>query len=498
MTSVPTFDDDFNSLSLWNGTSGVWDTAAPYVPLNGNGYSLPTNGEQEWYINANYAPTATIRPWTISDGILALSAALAAPSIQPLIDGYQYTSGAINTSQSFSQTYGYFEMRAELPAGQGYWPAFWLLPENGSWPPEIDVIEMLGNNPSVYYTSIHSGTASAEVNAGQGNTVLDTSAGFHTYGVDWEPEFITFYFDGSPVYQTPTPADMNTPMYMIANLAVGGSWPGDVDASTPFPGQMQIDYIRAYATLPTDILAQEVTASGSVTTSAANYVVPTNVTKVVLDSSGPQTVTGNNLGDTITSNDAGSTIIGGSGNDRLITGHGADKLTGGAGHDTFVFNIMPWNAGHITDFTPGTDWLDLSGIFTSIGYTGSNPIAGGYLSFVSDGAGDTQVFVNTHTAGNPWPTLITTLDHVAPASITTHDWMFQAGLPQGTVLSPISKTSGGDTAPPSKAVPAASSGGPDHASDGASVPHAPSAANPWATLEQIVTHQSGGWLFHST
>src|SRR6185437_9098366 len=192
-----------------------------------------------------------------------------------------------------------------------------------------------------------------------------------------------FYFDGNSVYQTPTPADMNQPMYMIANLAVGGTWPGDVDASTPFPGQMQIDYIRAYATLPTDILAQEVTASGSVTTSAANYVVPNNVTQVILDSSGPQTVTGNNLGDTITSNDAGSTIIGGSGNDKLIAGHGADMLTGGAGHDTFVFNVLPWNAGHIADFTPGTDRLDLSGIFTSIGYAGSNPSADGYLSFVS-------------------------------------------------------------------------------------------------------------------
>jgi len=263
MTSVPTFDDDFNSLSLWNGTSGVWDTAAAYVPLNGNGYSLPTNGEQEWYVNANYAPTATVKPWGIDEGILTLTAALAAPSIQPLINGYEYTSGQINTSQSFSQTYGYFEMRAELPAGQGYWPAFWLLPENGSWPPEIDVMEMLGNDPNVYYTSTHSGTASTEVNAGQGNTVPDTSAGFHTYGVDWEPDFITFYFDGNSVYQTPTPADMNQPMYMIANLAVGGTWPGDVDASTPFPGQMQIDYIRAYATLPTDVLAQEVRRRGA-------------------------------------------------------------------------------------------------------------------------------------------------------------------------------------------------------------------------------------------
>ena len=162
-----TFDDEFNTLSLWNGTSGTWDTVAQYASTTGNGYSLPSNGEQEWYINSNYAPTASVTPWTVNNGIMTLTAAPAPTSIQPLIDGYQYTSGQINTSQSFNQLYGFFEMRAQLPAGQGTWPAFWLLPENGSWPPEIDVMEMLGNNPTVYYTSIHSGTASNEVSAGQ-------------------------------------------------------------------------------------------------------------------------------------------------------------------------------------------------------------------------------------------------------------------------------------------------------------------------------------------
>ncbi|HEY3918347.1 MAG TPA: glycoside hydrolase family 16 protein, partial [Stellaceae bacterium] len=155
MAGSITFDDEFNSLSLWNGTTGTWDTTAPYVPLNGNGYSLASNGEQEWYINSTYAPTASVQPWTVNNGVLTLTAAPASPAIQSLIDGYQYTSGQINTYNSFSQTYGYFEMNAELPAGQGLWPAFWLMPENGSWPPELDVMEMLGQNPSTYYTTVH-------------------------------------------------------------------------------------------------------------------------------------------------------------------------------------------------------------------------------------------------------------------------------------------------------------------------------------------------------
>ena len=446
-----TFDDEFNSFSAWNGTTGTWDTGAQYVPVNGNGYSLPSNGEQEWYINANYAPTSSVHPWNVNNGIMTLTAAPADASIQPLINGYQYTSGQINTSQSFSQTYGYFEMHAQLPAGQGMWPAFWLLPENGSWPPEIDAMEMLGNDPSVYYTSIHSGTAANEINAGQPNGVGDMSTGYHTYGVDWEPDFITYYFDGQQVYQTATPPDMNVPMYMIANLAVGGAWPGNADSTTPFPANMNIDWIRAYSSLPswvadgsdpTDVghtpssaVGSTVdtgtgTGTGSATTPTADwqptYTVPSGVTNVVLTGTSAQTITANNLGDTITSNDFGSTLIGGTGNDTFIAGHGGDKMTGGAGSDTFVFNDVPWNAGHITDFNVAADKLDLTGIFKTIGYTGTNPVADGYLSFVADGAGNTLVYVNPHSASQTWPSLITTLDGVSPSSITSADYIFGA------------------------------------------------------------------------
>ena len=451
MTVSPalTFDDEFNSLNLWNGSSGTWDTTAQYASTFGNGFSLPSNGEQEWYINANYAPTASVQPWTDSNGVLTLSAAPASAEIASLIDGYQYTSGEINTSQSFSQTYGYFEMRAQLPAGQGLWPAFWLLPQNGAWPPEIDAMEMLGNNPGTYYTSIHSGSPANEINAGQPDAVANTSQGFHTYGVDWEPDHLTFYFDGQQVYQTATPWDMNTPMYMIANLAVGGTWPGNADWSTHFPAQMNIDWIRAYSSLPSwvadgsdgadlnhggasnagagnagasssgaPIQAGGASAGGAAATGiAAGWAsVPDGVTHVVLTGDGAQTIVANNLGDTITSNDHASTLIGGSGNDTFIAGHGADTMTGGGGSDTFVFDVLPWRAGHITDFNPAADTLDLTGALHAAGYWGTNPVADGSLSFVADGAGDTQVIVDAHGAAGQ--TLITTLDHVAPGAIT--------------------------------------------------------------------------------
>src|SRR5690242_3006022 len=218
MTSAATqtFDDEFNTLSLWNGTSGTWYTGPEGNP-NSNGYSLTGNGEQGWYINSLYAPTSSVVPWTENNGILTIKGAPASSDIQPLINGYQYTTGQINTEYSFSQTYGYFEERAQLPAGQGAWPAFWLLDENGTWPPEIDVLEALGNNSSTYYTTVHDNALSG-TSLGQGNSVADTSSGYHTYGLDWEPDNITFYFDGQKMFQEATPADMNQPMFLIASM----------------------------------------------------------------------------------------------------------------------------------------------------------------------------------------------------------------------------------------------------------------------------------------
>src|SRR6185437_7405405 len=133
-------------------------------------------------------------------------------------------------------------------------------------------------------------------------------------------------------------------------------------------------------------------------------------TYVVLTGTGPQTITANNSGDTITSNNYGSTLIGGKANDTLIAGTGADHLTGNGGNDTFVFNALPTKASQVTDFKHGVDKLDLSGIFSAINYTGTDPVKDGYLSFASDHHGDTNVYVNPHNGAGS--VLVTTLDHL--------------------------------------------------------------------------------------
>jgi beta-glucanase (GH16 family) len=401
-TSHLTFDDEFNNLSLWNGSSGTWATSFWYQdPTGSNGASLPSNAEEEWYINSNYGPTQGVTPWTASNGVLTITATPTPSWLSGYVNNYSYVSGEINTYHSFQQTYGYFEMRAQLPAGQGFWPAFWLMPEDGSWPPELDVVEALGQNPTELVTTSHSAYAGMESLWTQ---VPNMTTGYHTYGMDWEPDYITWYFDGQAVYQIPTPADMNKAMYIIANLAVGGNWPGPADGSSS--AQLNIDYIRAYAPGGTGAS----TGSSSPVSSGSSSSAPTSGGSAAAPLAG---------GQTFTSDDHGDQWVGTSGNDVFNLGRGGDYVTGNGGADTFKFAQIPWAGGHITDFS-ASDMLDLSGMFASVGYSGSNPVADGRLAFVSDGQGGTQIWFDADGlpigSGGTW--LVTTLDHVAPSSLS--------------------------------------------------------------------------------
>jgi hypothetical protein len=161
-TAKETFSEDFNSFALWNGTTGL-DTRLGWAmwPQFDSGFTETGNGEQEWFIQPGYQPTASTNPFSVQNGILTITARPTDSAISQYVNNYPYTSGSIDTFHEFSQTYGYFEMRAEMPAGAGLWPAFWLLPEDNSWPPELDVMEMLGNQPTTLVTTVHSQVSGA-------------------------------------------------------------------------------------------------------------------------------------------------------------------------------------------------------------------------------------------------------------------------------------------------------------------------------------------------
>lgn len=262
-----TFSDEFQTFSRYvtadgnitcePGGVGIWQTVYHFCSRTNTGndeYEIYTDQNFIDYLNSRTAtPTTATSPFTIQDGTLIIEAKPADKTITKAAGWWaQYTSGMITTQFSFAQQYGYFEMRAKLPKGKGLWPAFWLLPVDKSWPPEIDAMEAFGE-PNIRgeggITKIH--YASHERNKKCGGWVdigTDITADFHRYGVLWEPDKITYYFDGKAYGSCPGNKDANQPFYMLANLAVGGktSWPGTPNPDNIWPVYMHIDYIRAY------------------------------------------------------------------------------------------------------------------------------------------------------------------------------------------------------------------------------------------------------------
>lgn len=214
------FADEFGGTAL---DTSKWSSGYPWTNPDGN-YNRST-GEQQVYLPRNIV---------VSDGTVKLIAK------RESVNGRPYTSGMISSDPrngtGFLHTYGYIEARIKVPGGKGMWPAFWNLPWPVKWPPEIDIVEVLGDECMAEF-HLH-----PEANY-QGTNVCDT---WHTYAVDWRPGKVVWYLDGVERYREEGDHAPNQPMYLLLNLAVGGTWPGSPDISTPFPGVMEIDYVRVY------------------------------------------------------------------------------------------------------------------------------------------------------------------------------------------------------------------------------------------------------------
>ena len=230
--------DRFVPYDLATG-SGIWTTRYHWGP------ETIINKELQYYIDVSSEPR-TVNPFRIENGSLVIEARPINSDERQSFNNQLYTSGAITSKDFFSITYGYFEIRAQMPAGKGLWPAFWLMPADKSPTPELDIMEMIGDRPTEFVTNLHSNAKCKRASYQNFITVPDMSKRYHTYSAQWSPDTVTWYFDGKPVARVDTPSDMHKPMYMLVNLAVGGSWPGALDAATQFPAHYRIDHIRVY------------------------------------------------------------------------------------------------------------------------------------------------------------------------------------------------------------------------------------------------------------
>ncbi|MGC5015400.1 ricin-type beta-trefoil lectin domain protein [Streptosporangium sp. DT93] len=240
------WSDEFNAAAGTGADASKWRH-----DVGGGGWG---NNERQYYT------TGTQNTAHDGAGNLVITARKGNPSGHGCWYGScEYTSGKLTTAATFTRAYGRFEARMKLPRGRGMWPAFWMLGTGGApWPSngEIDIMENVGTVPGQVLGSLHgpgySGgsplSGSYDLPAGQA-----FADAFHTFTVDWEPGSVTWYVDGVQ-YSRKTPADTrgnpwvyDHPFFMILNLAVGGNWPGSPDASTTFPQQLTVDYVRVYA-----------------------------------------------------------------------------------------------------------------------------------------------------------------------------------------------------------------------------------------------------------
>lgn len=231
------FNDDTLNKDYWV-TCYWWDN---------DGCSNEGNNELQWYQPDNVI---------LEDGILTLQA--ISDSIKTdSNDVYEYSSGMITTGRriddfsidpGFIFQYGYVEVRARIPDGQGVWPAIWLLPDDHTSKPEIDILEILGHEPDSLYMSIHYLDEEGERQREQFDWVgTDFSDDWHTFAIEWQEDYLIWYIDGIERARLDDTADILTKdMYLIINLAIGGDWAGDPDEDTVFPADFQIDYVRIW------------------------------------------------------------------------------------------------------------------------------------------------------------------------------------------------------------------------------------------------------------
>lgn len=280
------FSDEFNNNQL---DANKWDTRMKW------GSEIIINNELQYYVDTQSDKQVDYDPFVFDGNNLKITADVANNNIRNEIKNQKYVSGVLASKQNFK--YGYYEMRAKLPAGKGMWPAFWLYYDYNipnDLLREIDIMEFTGGDRTAIFNNFHyEENPDTETKHGLNNRFVkatDFTSTFHTFGVEWTPNYIKWYVDDEIVVEYDDEVSQQE-MYIILNLAIaktnlgtgGDSGPVESEEDEVFPAEYVIDYVRVYEkndTTPiTDNLIKWIGEPTEITTSANELTVEYNIDK---------------------------------------------------------------------------------------------------------------------------------------------------------------------------------------------------------------------------
>lgn len=232
---------------MWNDEfDGLAIKTSNWVFETGNG--CPNcgwgNNELQYYRSEN--------AW-VGEGVLSIEAR------EESFGGSNYTSARLKTQSLRSFKYGRIDIRALLPEGQGIWPALWMLGGNISnvgWPAcgEIDIMEMIGGKgrEKTTHGTLHWDQLGEHASSGGSYSLSSGTFAdeYHVFSILWDESAIKWLVNDREFYElnieSSSMSEFHQNFFFIFNIAVGGNWPGNPDASTVFPQRMKVDYVRVF------------------------------------------------------------------------------------------------------------------------------------------------------------------------------------------------------------------------------------------------------------
>lgn len=234
------FQDEFSGSEI---DAAKWNTALPWGP------DLVVNDELQYYVDTQGNPDFGYDPFVLDGMALTLTAGQAPEGYEDRANDQSWLSGVLSSHEKFAFTHGYIEARVDVPVGQGLWPAFWMLSsEFTERKPQLFIMEHNGAEPETVNLNYNFENDEGQLSTfGQKPFAVEGfDEGFNVIALEWSPEALKYFANGQLLRTIPSGSLPEQDMYLILNLAIGGTFVGAPDSSTPAEPAYKIDYVRVY------------------------------------------------------------------------------------------------------------------------------------------------------------------------------------------------------------------------------------------------------------